>query len=242
MSIKSFSHGSSGWFGSDVEEAFGSELDWVINALNGKSLFYLSIEPSEYELYDRLLQETPPILRTFVEYWQDSGRNLAKLWHDNYLFALEVDRYWNQKPSTRLHWGPSGGTSVVSVLADRISRTPTEEAMRFFCLLITSRNWEKLAGPCIGCGAYYWRQTARNIVYCSRFCATRTTAIASTQKKRRDVHIDKLQRAKAAAGQWPNRRTKLSWKQWVSKREPDISVKFLTRAVNKGELKPPIAN
>jgi hypothetical protein len=34
-------------------------------------------------------------------------------------------------------------------------------------------------------------------------------------------------------------RTKKEWKPWVSGRHPDITVKFLTRAVNNGELKPP---
>ncbi len=38
---------------------------------------------------------------------------------------------------------------------------------------------------------------------------------------------------------WATTRPKDDWKGFVSKREADITPKFLTRAVNKGELKAP---
>jgi hypothetical protein len=55
-------------------------------------------------------------------------------------------------------------------------------------------------------------------------------------------HADKLQRVQAAMQEWPTARTKDDWKAFVSKQqelkqqELEISRKFLTRAVTKGEL------
>ena len=232
-------HESAGWLGAPLPAAFENELQWVIDVLNGKGLFFKDFYPEDNEIHDRLLRETQPILQALVDGWLESGPNLEKFLRHDLALLAEIRRCWNDHP-IRIFGTASGSAVLESALADRISGDPRAEAMRFFLLLVTNPDWEKLAGPCIGCGAYYIRRTAKNRAYCSRLCATRTTAIRSTQKRRKDEHAEKLRRAGLAAQQWPRVRTSLGWKQWVSEAEPDISVKFLTRAVNRGELKPPV--
>ena len=105
--------------------------------------------------------------------------------------------------------------------------------------LDSESEWDKLAGPCARCGRYYLKKRASQKVYCSRRCGNATTADARTRERLAREHADKLRRSQAAMQKWTTTRTKDDWKVFVSKREPDITPKFLTRAVNKGELKPP---
>ena len=100
-------------------------------------------------------------------------------------------------------------------------------------------EWDKLAGPCARCGNYYMKKRASQKVYCSRRCGNAATAVVRTRERLDKEHVDKLRRTQAAMQKWSTARTKDDWKVFVSKREPGITPKFLTRAVNKGELKPP---
>jgi predicted GIY-YIG superfamily endonuclease len=97
----------------------------------------------------------------------------------------------------------------------------------------------KLAGPCARCSNYYLKKRASQKVYCSRRCGNATTATIRTREQRRDAHEQKLRLAAAAAQKWKKAQTRLDWKEWVSRHESGITSKFLTRAVNKGELKAP---
>jgi hypothetical protein len=216
-------------------------LQFVVDALNGKGLFSVEVEPAEEELYDRLLRKAPPILREIVGDYQASGPNLQWFSRDWPTTWTNVTRYWTARP-VELAPGPSGGAGFVHTFADRLGRTPYEEALRFFLLLIINPEWDKLAGPCARCDNYYIRRTARNKVYCSRACGTSATAIAAVRKRRDEEHADKLRRAREAAQQWIKSRSRFDWKQWISRKEPDITVKFLTRAANNGNLKAPVRN
>jgi hypothetical protein len=52
-------------------------------------------------------------------------------------------------------------------------------------------------------------------------------------------HEKKLRRAQRAAQKWLQTKTEEPWKEWVERNYPGISRKFLTRAVNNGELSEP---
>ena len=231
-----------GWLGSGLQAE--EELRCVVWALNGDSLFALE-QPAterEWQLYDKLLREAPGKLQQLVEAWNRSGRNLKTMWRDSYVTALYIHEFSKKHP-VRLAWAGTG-TDVDHPFLDRHGRTPDEEAARLFLTLIFNPQKEKLGGPCSGCGRYYIRRTAGNTTYCSRSCGTRATAIATTKRRRAREHDDKMRRARLAAEQWAKLqrtgRTKKGWKEWVFKAEPDIKPNFLTRAVNRGELKEPV--
>jgi hypothetical protein len=197
-----------------------AEIEAVVDALNGKG-------------------ETPPILRKIVHAWWKSGPNPQKFCLANPKVRADADSFWSQR-GVNLYWGDSGTASCWHTLLDERGSTPNEEAIRFFLLLITNPYANRLAGPCDRCGTYYIKKRASQKVYCSRRCGNATTATVRTREQRVQNHVDKLRRSRTAIQKWTRTRTKCDWKQWVSRREPDITPKFLTRAVNRGELKVPI--
>jgi uncharacterized protein (DUF1778 family) len=116
---------------------------------------------------------------------------------------------------------------------------PERYAALLFHVGTLNPEWDKLAGPCARCKRYYLKKRASQKVYCSRRCGNATTAVARTRERLAKEHTDKLRRAAEAAGKSITARTHDDWKVFVFERESDITPKFLTRAVNKGELKPP---
>jgi hypothetical protein len=198
------------------------------------------MEPEDLEICDRLERDAPPILRQLVEAWQQSGPNLVvfqRHWPD----VWENLQHYLEKTPPQLAWGESGGCGFKHTFSDRLGRNPHWEAYRLFSMLITNPQWDKLAGPCARCGNYYIRRTARNSTYCSRFCGTRATATAATRRSRSKERVRKLKEAALLVNKWtPSKRTRYQdWKKWVTGQNPDLTVTFLTRAVNKGDLKPP---
>jgi hypothetical protein len=219
------------------------EIKAVVDALNGKGLWSLLVSEgpgsTKHGDYDQKLRETAPILRNIVHAWWKSGPNLQKFRLTNPKVSTDADSFWSRIP-VELYWGDSGKADFLHTVLDEPGSTPYEEAIRFFLLLITNPYANKLAGPCARCGNYYLKKRVSQKVYCSRRCGNVTTATVRTREQRTQNHADKLRRSRAAIQKWTRTRTKLDWKQWVSRRELDITRKFLTRAVNRGELKPPV--
>jgi hypothetical protein len=123
---------------------------------------------------------------------------------------------------------------------ERVDRMrPERYAALLFHVGTLNPEWDKLAGPCARCKRYYLKKRASQKVYCSRRCGNTATAVARTRERLDKEHADKLRRAQAAMQKWTTNPTNDDWKVFVSERESDITPKFLTRAVNKGQLKPP---
>jgi hypothetical protein len=116
---------------------------------------------------------------------------------------------------------------------------PERYAAVLFHVGTLNPEWHRLGGPCARCGRYYLKKRKSQKVYCSQRCGNATTATVRTRRQRQANHADKLRRAKAAMREWTTAHTNHNWKVFVSKRELDITPKFLTRSVNKGELKAP---
>jgi hypothetical protein len=176
-------------------------------------------------------------LRRLVKTWRDSGPNLQKM--------LDADRTLNRRVENvfrvSLLATKSGRAHLALVPGVRIVPPAAEEiAVLMFVELVLNPWWDRLGGPCEQCGTYYVKKTVRQNAYCSRDCGTRATAMKATLRRREEEHREKLRRAAAAAQTWASSRTPIDWKQWVSLKEPDITPKWLTRAVNKGELQPPV--
>lgn len=175
-------------------------------------------------------------LRKLVETWQKSGPNLAKMLNDDKVLAARAKHGRTLLVATNtgkghLHWLPNPKCFDPSSWKD--------QALAHFMDLIVNPQWHKLGGPCHRCGRFYVKKTSRQKAYCSRRCGLATTAVARTRKRREEEWALKLRLAQAAASDWPTARTGDSWKEWVSARTK-ITVKWLTRAVNRGDLKAPL--
>lgn len=113
------------------------------------------------------------------------------------------------------------------------------QALAHFMDLIVNPQWHKLGGPCERCRKYYVKKTFRQKTYCSRRCGSVMTAAITTRKRREDQRTHKLWRAQEAANGWTTIPTRNPWKVWVSART-GITVKWLTRAANRGDLREPL--
>jgi hypothetical protein len=175
--------------------------------------------------------------RRLIRAWQASGPNLRKMLLADKSLAARAQRgsaflVPTDNGNGYLGWEPMG-------LGNQLSWS--DMALRYFLYLVVQPQWQKLGGPCKrpGCGCYYVKKRASQKAYCSRRCGNAVTATAATRKKRDEKHADKLHRARTALRKWIKTRTQLDWKDWVAKNEQDLSPRFLTRAVNNGELKVP---
>jgi hypothetical protein len=202
-------------------------------------------------------------LRTLVDEWLNSGlgptgeedartRDLAKT-----PTAARVLQKYSRKQSVLLVVGPEGlhvtlhggpqwtiGDSMKSPdvpLRPRSTEDIADGLFAQFCL----SEWRCKLAKCrrAGCGRYFWlnhwNRLYKRGIACPG-CARIRSSENSTIRARKQDHADKLARAAAAIGEWgQGARKRTPWKEYVSKRHPDIKAKSLTRWVNSGELKLP---
>jgi hypothetical protein len=193
-------------------------------------------------------------LRAWIEAWQASGPNLKKLFGglpEPQRMALRVAMrtIWNPRDDAKgeLLFVPDypelekllGEQRVWLKRADnKRELTPEVEAMTLFHLLTVTPGCEKVAGPCRRCDRYYIKKRASQNVYCSRRCGNAATAVLRTTERLAKEREDKLERAGAAIKTWSRAATRQDWKRWVANKT-GIDLRFLTRAVTKGDLMPP---
>jgi hypothetical protein len=212
------------------------ELTYVVWALNG--FIYRELEGDEFGDYDDIQRKTPPLLRELVQCWQAYGSDLQKFHRADPTTWADLHQYLKNHAPLLSYTPGSGGANLIS--DPNPGKTPYQEAIRFFLMLILNPEWNRLAGPCARCDNFYIRGSARNKVYCSRSCGTRATALAATKSKRDEERAEKLRRVTDLCQRWRRSNTKKDWKDWIC--QHDISKTFLTRAVNKGDLKAPVRN
>jgi hypothetical protein len=192
-------------------------------------------------------------LRELVRAWQESGPNLQKM-----LFAnQELNRV--VRDSLRVGFRPSAtGGGELELMIDpgaeyyeRLKkhfhrRSPEEglaalraeqEAVSLFVSLILNQRWDKLGGPCGRCGRYFVKKHTGQKTYCTINCGHTATAKVAMQRRRQQERLAKLQFARRASRQW-KRSLGVEWKKFVSD-ETGLTVKWLTHAVNQGELRQP---
>jgi hypothetical protein len=197
-------------------------------------------QPGDLEGACFLLNSQKPLelcaeFRRLVAAWQESGPNLANMLEKDKVLADRVRHGRTLLVPTRsgrgyLLWLPNPpGFNA---------REWKDHALTHFMDLIVNPQWHKLGGPCHRCGKYYIKKTARQKAYCSRRCGSVATALATTRRKRREERAHKLRKAEEAIGRLATVRIRLPWKKWVSA-ETKITEKWLTRAVNLGDLGEP---
>lgn len=117
--------------------------------------------------------------------------------------------------------------------------TAWDAAINLFVQLLINSARDKLAGPCERCGKYYVKKRVSQKVYCSRMCGNAATAIIRTRKKWDQERAVKLECARIAAKKWARSKSSKPWKKYVCSEYPDLTPKFLTRAINQSELSEP---
>jgi hypothetical protein len=115
------------------------------------------------------------------------------------------------------------------------------DAVRLFVELFTSRLLGQV-GKCKreGCDRYYFSGSAgRKTEYCpGGKCARHQTAKEANQRRRRVERDEILKRITQTIGEWGQHGRRLDWKPWTAQ-HARVTAKFITQAVNKGELLPP---
>jgi hypothetical protein len=178
-------------------------------------------------------------LRRLVAAWTASGPDLVKMFSKDPELQRRANdgkmRFW-PTPTGRGHleWIPAPSDATAS---------PHDLAFYHFMTLIANPQWELLGGPCHRCREYYLKNTKRQKVYCSRTCGATETAIVAVRTGRQREHAKKISLAQEQIGKWRKanlrlKRKRAGWKKWVAD-ETKLTVKWLTRAVNKGELRAP---
>jgi hypothetical protein len=201
-----------------VGEPSRRDLEQICDALNSKT------------------REETVELRRLVAAWFASGPNLRKMLHSDFVVWRAVQNSW----ASRYLPTKTGRANIVlfpkGPPPDKESAE--DEARLLFAALTLNPQCNLLAGPCARCGAYYIKKTQRQKVYCSQRCGSAATALPAVRKKRADEHARKITLARAVLSRWKPTSDEQSWKERVSKRT-GLSVKWLSRAANRGEISPP---
>src|SRR5665213_2386812 len=209
--------------------------------LAGRLKSVLLAQPDDLEGILSLLNGNAPLeltseVRKLVDIWQKSGPNLRKMLRENRDLARRVRHGRTELVPTEtgkghLLWLPELPDLDVSRWKD--------QAICHFMDLVLNPQWHKLGGPCQRCGDYYIKKTVRQKAYCSRRCGSAGNAVVTTRRRREEEHRNKVCLAQKAADAWTTIQTRQPWKRWVSE-QTKITVKWLTRAANTGELREPI--
>ncbi len=127
------------------------------------------------------------------------------------------------------------------------------EAVFQFSRLLNNRQRDLLAGPCTNAKRHgnrdYWfvRKSKRHLFvkrtgqgeFCNRVCG----GDAMKARERERERERKLERARRAIANYPNRPKRfegMTWQEFVMKDDPKISKRFLTVAVEDKKLDPPV--
>jgi hypothetical protein len=175
-------------------------------------------------------------LQRLVNAWFASGPNLKKMLHADRDLWGAVQNSW-----TSLYVPTETGRAHIVLFPEgpgENRESSEDEARRLFAALTLNPQNNLLAGPCARCGNYYLKKTRRQKVYCSQRCGTAATALSAVSKKRAGEHAQRLSSARTALSAWKPTSDEQGWKKAISRRTR-LSVQWLSRAANKGELCPP---
>lgn len=137
---------------------------------------------------------------------------------------------------------PQGGQWYPAVIygPKRRGWTAWELACSKFFFLISHSECHRFRGPCPNCGNFFLRMTKREKRYCSRKCAHKGAAKASTRRRRAREQDSKVSRVVTAIKEWGRIRPRTGWIPWVLKAVPSIKKTWLTRAINRKQITAPI--
>lgn len=242
--------------GRDINDLIPTErrkLECLVSLLNG--------EPDADELYwqlkfGRASRFSLPVVRGGLAFDRLARRSVLNKYVDSWLAIRPDSRRWQSN------------NPKLSQAVDRVLRTmrpaldlttdqgavlywPTyvgsigakNDAVRLFVELFTSRLGGQV-GKCKreGCDRYYFSSSAgRKTKYCpGGKCARHQTAKEANQRRRKEERNEILKQITKTIVEWGQHKRRLDWKSWTAQ-HAGITAKFITQAVNKGELMPPNA-
>ena len=190
-------------------------------------------------------QKTTDFLRRCVDSWVSADCRFDKWETANLPLLEEINR--NLKSTyLQLHRDSQSNPHLATIwrlgMVDRnpirMSLNPHKEAAWLFCQLLTSPLRDRIR-KCKRCQKYFLAESLRmNKVFCSRKCATGFTASDSTRKRRLREKQDRIRRVRDAMV-WLDkiRKRPPDWKDCIADRA-DVTRKWLTRALRRGDLLP----
>jgi hypothetical protein len=193
--------------------------------------FHSATEGRPFKL-TRLLNgafEKHPVSKRMVEnadakrFWRQHGTRFSRQ-------SLEKAFQW------RIAAGPAGGCwyKTTSVTPWGPSDPAVLLAARLHGNTLSAKLSDK---PCHRCNKWFVKKRAVQKC-CSKHCATDFNNTVGVRNRRAADHEEQLDRARAALKSWKRTDRHTDWKQFVSN-ETYLTPRFLTRAVNKGELRAP---
>jgi hypothetical protein len=214
-----------------VYETLGSaRLYWKFRRRKGKP-------PTRGECFSLLRNQTQEA-QTLLDSWMESGHEYGK-WKAQYpkLFVqvegTVSDTYYsldelNDEPiTTRLY-----------VLGKEPARSFCVYDLNWLFLNLLQNPLRNDLAKCDRCREWFLNRSGhRNKRFCRRRCAVLDSVTRWVKQRRERERHEKVKRAQAAIRDWTRDKGD-DWKAWVSKRTC-LSEKFLTRALNRGELKSP---
>lgn len=176
-------------------------------------------------------------LRGLFLRWKALGSNLGKLWETDEALEKEMRSAWVGRLEVDGHGKPH------IVLKPGKWRTSSAHgyAVGLFVALTLNSEAHRIGGPCAysRCGQFFLERRKSGSRYCSRRCCQAQSATQHTKRRLVEAKRDKLRRVEAAIKVWLSSRKRSEWKSFVCKLQPDITSKFLTRAVNNGDIADP---
>jgi hypothetical protein len=171
-------------------------------------------------------------LRKHVRSWEASGPNLRKLLTSD----PELERKLNEGRTILVPDGASAKILPIPWGAGEGSLSSEQAAIAMFFTLITHPMLSMFGGPCCRCDRYFIRKSKHRIQYCSPRCGRLQSAQRATKRARQDAHATKVRAAQLAIDSLAPATFKRNWKDVVTGRT-EISTRWLTRALNKGEIR-----
>jgi hypothetical protein len=205
--------------------------------------------PSEVT-YRRAQTEFVRDLSDMVEKWRRSDWNLAACFQKHPDMAQRIDRFVRCRPLAFL--AASGGPSLlINPLnpfgpfglqhyprgKDKPMVRARTDAITLF-IRLTQHPAHVRLGRCVRCGRYFYGRVGQKCCPRPRRCGSTTAAIAVTKRRWKEARIEKLRRVRESCVEWMRQGPNQDWKEWVAN-QVGVTVKWITRAVNAGELEVP---
>lgn len=220
------------------------QLQSVLDGLNRESEKRPNaLENSGWEWRQVEVKERQMELRRLVALWEKANRSLEKLlWQSPSLKRTCMSGTTMLIPSrdgaAQLAWSPD--------LRGWQSTAQKTEARKLFIGLLVNPLCLSLGGPCARCGKFFEKSNPRHKTYCGSKCGSGMTAVSSTRARRAKEKNTMLEAAKRASIEWRGNPNRKVWEGFVLKRVNEclrnecsrapVTVKWVTRAVNNGEL------
>jgi hypothetical protein len=201
-------------------------------------------------VYRRAQEVFVRTLRNLVERWRESDWHLAECFKRHPEMEDQVVELLRHQP-LRLLASSSGPSLLINPFVplglfgvryvprgrDKPVMRARRDAITLFIRLVQHPDHTRL-GKCLRCKCYFFGRPGQKCCPRPRRCGSYRAAIEATKRRWRQERAEKLERARAACQEWESLKPRTTRNGWVAKRA-GVTQKWLTRAVNRGDLKVP---